>query len=205
MLLSLFKTPWFPRLLLAPWTLALVSCVTINIYFPAAAAEKAAELIVEDVLSGSRPSEPAPPQGDKSGQLTPAREIIAAFLDWAVPPAAAATKFDVDTPAIREIQSRMKSRHGRLRAFYDAGAIGYTRQGLIAVRDAASVPLKSRSKLNALVKEENRDRNALYREIAKANGHPEWEPEVRAVFAQQWIDKAQRGWWYQDAQNRWRQ
>lgn len=37
------------RMLLAATSLVLASCVTINIYFPAAAAEKAADKIIEEV------------------------------------------------------------------------------------------------------------------------------------------------------------
>lgn len=53
------------RLLLAfALTLALAGCVTINIYFPAAAAEKAADRIIDEVwqLQGST-SAPAPAPG----------------------------------------------------------------------------------------------------------------------------------------------
>lgn len=38
-----------PRLILLAAPLVLASCVTINIYFPAAAAEKAADKIIEEV------------------------------------------------------------------------------------------------------------------------------------------------------------
>jgi predicted aminopeptidase len=34
--------------------LALSACVTINVYFPAAAAEKAADKIIEDVWGGDK-------------------------------------------------------------------------------------------------------------------------------------------------------
>jgi len=37
--------------------LALSACVTINVYFPAAAAEKAADKIIEDVWGGDKSSE----------------------------------------------------------------------------------------------------------------------------------------------------
>lgn len=44
--------------------MTLAGCVTINIYFPAAAAEKAADRIIEEVwqLQGSTTT-PAPPNG----------------------------------------------------------------------------------------------------------------------------------------------
>ena len=35
-------------------------CITINIYFPAAAAEKAADRIIDDVLSGGKGGADAP-------------------------------------------------------------------------------------------------------------------------------------------------
>ena len=65
------------------------------------------------------------------------------------------------------------------------------------------MPLKDRQGVNALVAAEQGDRNALYKEIAIANGHPEWESEVRSTFAQRWVQKAQGGWWYQDAGGGW--
>jgi hypothetical protein len=43
---------------------AMSGCITINIYFPAAAAEKAADRIIDEVLgkgSGAAPSTPAKP------------------------------------------------------------------------------------------------------------------------------------------------
>jgi uncharacterized protein YdbL (DUF1318 family) len=93
----------------------------------------------------------------------------------------------------------MQQRHSQLAGFYASGAIGLTRDGLIAVKEASAVALKDRQSLNSLVSSENNDRNALYKEIAVANGHAEWEAEIRSTFAQRWVQKAQSGWWYQDA------
>jgi uncharacterized protein YdbL (DUF1318 family) len=57
--------------------------------------------------------------------------------------------------------------------------------------------------VNALITQGNQDRAALYREIARANGKPEWEDEIRATFAQRWIERAPAGWYYQDASGAW--
>jgi len=113
--------------------------------------------------------------------------------------AQAAADLEINTPAIATIQSSMQARHGKLAGFYSSGAVGLTKDGLIAVKDASAVALKDRQSLNSLVSAENNDRNALYKEIAAANGHPEWEAEIRNTFAQRWVQKAQSGWWYQDA------
>jgi uncharacterized protein len=56
-----------------------------------------------------------------------------------------------------------------------------------------------------LVDAENRDREALYVEIARANGIPvDQVPKIRSIFAKSWIDQAQTGWWIQDSQGNWR-
>lgn len=107
----------------------------------------------------------------------------------------AAADLEVNTPGVNAIKNSMQTRHGQLSAYYASGAVGLTMDGMIAVRDAGSVPLAARQTVNALVAAENQDRSALYAEIANANGHPEWQAEIRTTFAQRWVQRAQRGWW----------
>ena len=52
------KNPFPGAGLLASACLALSACVTINIYFPAAAAEKAADRIIEDVWQLKKETKP---------------------------------------------------------------------------------------------------------------------------------------------------
>lgn len=112
----------------------------------------------------------------------------------------------LDTPSIRAIQARMETRFDtRLRAFFDQGALGFTSDAFVQVRNASLVPIAQRPQLNAWVEEDNRDRRAVYREVAVANGHPEWEAQIRATFARQWIESARAGWWYQSQDGAWRQ
>ena len=110
---------------------------------------------------------------------------------------------EIDTPAISSLRQSMQQRHSQLEAYYERGAVGLTRDGLIAMRDANALPLAARQPVNALIAAENQDRNALYREIARANGHPEWEADIRATFGQRWIDLARPGWWYQATNGSW--
>jgi len=119
------------------------------------------------------------------------------------PIAALAADLEINTPAINALKGSMQQRHPKLAPHYGTGAVGLTRDGMVAVRDANLVPLPSRAAVNGLVAAENQDRAALYREIARANGHPEWEAEIRSTFAQRWIDKAQAGWWYQNSAGAW--
>jgi uncharacterized protein len=192
--------------------LALSACVTINVYFPAAAAEKAADKIIEDVWGGEKSSEPATkPDDDKQTAVHDAaaqRVLLAAaasVLDFIVPPAQAQANLNIDTPAVRQITQSMEARHAQLKKYYDAGSIGLTRDGLVQVRDQNLVPLPERNSVRKLVAEENADRTNLYREIAAANGHPEWEADIRTTFAERWASKAAAGWYFQDSSGAWKQ
>lgn len=113
---------------------------------------------------------------------------------------------DIDTPQIQAIKDRMAQRHREhLAAWYDAGAIGFSNDGLVEIRDRSAVSLAERRNLERVVGEENADRNAVYREIAIANGHPEWEDDIRQTFARQWIANAKSGWYYQTQDGTWTQ
>jgi len=179
------------------------ACVTINVYFPAEAAEKAADRIILDVYGNvpARPEKPPEPQGS----LAPAQQLLGMLLERLVKPAYAAADLSVNTPAIRQLTASMETRHRALSPYYASGAIGMTDDGRIAMRDQKLVPLAERNSAKGLVAQENSDREALYAEIARANGHPEWEAEIRATFARRWVDNAPRGWWYMDAGGGWKQ
>jgi uncharacterized protein YdbL (DUF1318 family) len=110
----------------------------------------------------------------------------------------AQANLEINTPAIAALQSGMQKRHGELAPFFANGAIGLTRDGYVALREVNAVPLPQRQQVNGLIAAENQDRAALYREIARANGKPEWENDIRTTFAQRWIDKAAGGWYYQN-------
>ena len=117
--------------------------------------------------------------------------------------ACAQANLEINTAAISTIKSSMKARHTELRQYLVSGAVGLTRDGFVALRDAGAVPLAQRLEVNALIAAENQDRGALYREIARANGKPEWEDDIRATFAQRWIEHAPPGWYYQSNAGIW--
>ena len=131
--------------------------------------------------------------------------LAVVLVALAMPARAQQADLEVNTPAIAALKASMQARHGTLAAHYGSGAVGLTRDGLVAMRDANAVPLNQRQAVNTAVNDENRDRQALYREIARANNHPDWEAQVRDTFAQRWVQKAQGGWWYQDATGAWKQ
>ena len=117
--------------------------------------------------------------------------------------AAAQANLKIDTPAIAALRASMRENYQQLAPLYASGAVGLTRDGNVALRDANVVPLAQRAQVNALIAQANQDRGALYKEIALANGRPEWEGDIRSTFAQRWIERARPGWYYQDSSGAW--
>jgi uncharacterized protein YdbL (DUF1318 family) len=190
-------------------SLLFAACVTINVYFPAAAADQAADQVINKITSGTGAT---PPQG----YVVPAQEEEAHFMVAAIGgvlnafvPAAQAQGADalnVSSPAISRITSSMAQRFGELQKFFASGAIGLTKDGNVDVRDLNAVALPDRATVKRLVSEDNADRAQLYAEIAKANNHPEWEADIRKSFARRWVETgAKSGWYYQGDDGSWKQ
>ena len=185
---------WMPL----PAALALAACVTINVYFPAAEAKEAAKEFVDKVIGEDGQTVPKTEKSGGGMAMLQRRVDLWSVLGVGSAYAQSAPDITINTPAIRAIQAKMEQRfNSNLRAGFDAGALGFSSDGLVTVRDAAKLPLKDRVAINSAVADDNRDRKALYREVAVANGHPEWESQIRDVFARQWVDSARSGWWYQ--------
>ncbi len=201
------RTRWLTTLL-SP--LYLIACVTINVYFPAAAADKAADRILDEVygkLPGTPATKPAAPdKSSDAGRPVPLAAVGIQVLDWLISPAHAEADISIDTPAIRAITASLAARKPRLQPFYASGAIGMSGNGTLAVHDLNAVPLKDRNTLKQLMADDNKDWNALYHEVAVANGHPEWEGDIRSTFVRRWVaNDATSGWWYQSGGGQWRQ
>jgi hypothetical protein len=182
------------------------ACVTINVYFPEAAAEQAADRIIDKVRG-----EPANDTGASRTQpdaaaeplLVAAARQISSFL-IADAHAQGAVNFDKPSPKKTALENSLANRFPQLKPFFDSGAIGVNETGTIEVRDRNLVPLKDRNSLLQLVNAQNSDWDALYAEIATLNDHPEWVDSIRRTFAERWVAKADAGWWYKEGGN-WKQ
>ena len=145
--------------------LMLTACVTINIYFPAAAAEKVADEIIKDIQDNrlEKPQPKVDPQSkpELSDFQISLYKAIDHAINFAISSAQAAeADLSIDSPEIRQLTASMEKRFSALQGFYASGAIGIQADGLLAVRDAASVTLKDRNQVNKLVAGENADRQA---------------------------------------------
>jgi len=176
-------------------------------YLFSAAAEDAARVIVRDVLNDEQ-VEIKKENNEQSHYQQPESFgylVITSLLNVLVSPAHAEADINIDTPAISALRASMKARAASLKPFYASGAVGLTSNANVAIRDQASISLKERNKVKKLVADENKDRSALYAEIARANNHPEWEADIRATFAKVWVQEVSAGTWYQNASGAWAQ
>lgn len=188
--------------------LFLTACVTINVYFPAAEMESAAEKIVRDVLQEEqqKKSETKDPQTSINLHTPKSSALAIHVLDFFIGSAQAQPQANItlSSPAIDAITARMKDRvSSHLRDYLNENVVGFTNDGLVDIVNIDNLALKDRQAVKKIVADENRDRIALYREMAIANDHPEWEDQVRQAFVKQWIAQAQSGWLYQDNAGRW--
>ena len=175
------------------------ACVTVNIYFPAAAVERAADQIVKETWGGpAKPATPVP-QPQSRSLFSPNRFLALSFVSEAF---AQDADINVTNPAIRALKDSIKKRSDAIKPYMDRGNIGIAQDGLLAIRSADGLNLKERAEASQLIDAENKDREALYAEIAKANGIPKENiPKIKSIFAKSWIEQAQPGWWIQSNGN----
>jgi uncharacterized protein YdbL (DUF1318 family) len=186
---------------LLPFLVALAAgaCVTVNLYFPTAEVQKAADQIVEEVHEGRQ----EPPAAGRSSFL---RGLGCARMDR--PRRGARTgsqgRHQSVTPAIRALKQQMKARFPQLVPFFRAGALGETNMGLLEARDTQSLSLGDRARLTRILEAENADRMGLYEEIARANNFAKEQVEtIQKLFANSWRSQAEPGTWIQDDRGTW--
>jgi len=178
------------------------ACVTVNIYFPAAAIQKAADEIVEDVRGKSeKQKEKEQQKPDKQSWL------LKEMQNFRLGPCDAYAQqidIEVSTPAIRNLRQNMKNRFPQLKMFFDKGSTGENNSGFLEVRNITNLNLKEKSDISRLVGEENADRKTLYEEIMKANKlGPESLPKIQKIFANSWRNNSESGWLIQNDSGIW--
>jgi uncharacterized protein len=172
-----------------------LSCVTVNVYFPAREVEKKAGDIVDDIRKNTA-SPPVPVDSPSSRKESPTGYWWQGNLAWA--------QIQGDSPAVQNLKKQMGERFPRLRPYYQKGAIGEGFKGFVETRDAGTLSVAERTEVRQLVDAENRDRQALYQEVAKSmNITPDQIIKVQRIFADKWQQAAAPGWWNQREDGTW--
>lgn len=179
------------------------ACVTVNIYFPAARVEKTAEEIVGEVYREKEPS-PQEPQEKPRSWLREGIPGAIRFAQFGSAPAHAEEATTVSNASIRALKDQIAGRHRELLPYYQGGQAGINREGYLEVRGTGGLALPQVAALKRLVDADNAARRQLYEEVARAlNLTPEQVPQVREIFAKEWREKAQGGWWVQADDGQW--
>ena len=181
-----------------------ISCavITVNVYFPTEAVEEAAEKIIDEI------------QGGEDMQSTADNSDQQSFFQKSVPfnffesSTVYADEIDLNltTPAIRKLVDSMKARNNEIMHFKDKGTIGETNSGILAIRKMDGLGGEEIRTVKRLLRAENNDREALYKELAAANKiDPADIDKVKSIFAKTLKSKAKPGHWYHDEKGNWMQ
>lgn len=181
-----------------------VNCavITVNVYFPSEAVEKAAEKIIDEIESGNESLET---QEESSPQSFFWRNIPGYFLGNSTV-YAEGIDLNVTTPAIRKLIDNMKARNLGIMNYKDKGAIGESYDGMLIIRTMKGLSGEEMRTIKRLLRAENTDRGKLYEELAKANEITLSEiGKIKTVFAKTRKSKAKRGHWSLDEKGKWTQ
>jgi uncharacterized protein len=217
----------FLKPILALAAVAAVACVTINVTFPEAEVKDLSEQIEQAILR--RAAEAAPPaesavepedgggaaSGGAVSQVSERPSVFemalgtVLYYGLAAAPAYAQDEVaapEISNPAIRNI---IQSRAGRVRElnrYKGSGAIGENNQALTETRDLNALPLPERAAAQKLVREENADRERMFKEIAAATGADLSQlPNIQRTYAETLRANARSGDWIQMPDGSWRQ
>ena len=195
----------------------LAACITINVYFPEAAVKELAQQIEDEVQrKAADEASPTPvPEPTPTPVAEPAAGAPESLLSWVLS-LGATTAYaaqeevaapEITNPAIRKI---IDSRAARLKAINDLkakGVVGESNQALLEVRNLDAIQgLKERAEAQKLIKDENADREQLFREIAAAkNVELSQLPQIRTTYAEALRENARPGDWIQLPDESWAQ
>jgi hypothetical protein len=136
--------------------LFLSACVTVNIYFPAAAVQRAADEIVKETWGGPNgKSEQVQPQSLL--RFAPSRTVSLALTSEAF---AQEADINVSNPAIRGLRESIKRRSGAIKPYLDKGNAGINQDGLLVIRSSDGLSLKERAEVQQLIEAERQCRRS---------------------------------------------
>ncbi len=194
-----------------------LACVTINVYFPEAKIQDLSQRIEDEVaqraveLEEGTGEDEAAPEGtadDDPPEATPGGVSSLSLLLGATPAYAQSVPDPgVSNPAIRAIIDARAARVQQINDFKSRGLIGESNQALVEARSLDSISdLRQRAALQKLVKDENADRERLYKEVAAAEGVSLAQlPRIRQTYAETLRNNARPGDWIQLPGGQWKQ
>ena len=188
---------------------ATLACVTINVYFPEAAIKDLSKQIEEQVQkeAAKQPAPETPPPAEKEEAKGKSASLLDLVLGVTPALAQEVAAPEVSSPAIRKIIESRATRVAQINEFKAKGVIGESNRALLEPRALDTLTdLKARAQVQQLVKAENADRDALFKEIAAAkNVDLAQLPKIQETYAATLRDNARPGDWIQLPDGAWKQ
>jgi hypothetical protein len=165
------------------------ACVTVNIYFPAEQVETVAGEIVDEIrgqdggqIGGQKGIE------KQSSLMNTERSFVQRALLLLFPSHAwAQDATTVSNATIRGLKERMKTRYAQLKPYYQKGMLQEGDEGYVSIARDDELGLREKRDLKALVDAENKDRETLYAEVARALVIDASQiNKVAEIFAKEW-------------------
>lgn len=133
---------------------------------------------------------------------------LAALATVSVPAVAAPTadqiNLEIGTPPTIVVRHSLAQRQSRLIRFYEWGAIGIDKDGMVKMRDDSMLTNYTLKKTaGKLIDQENPDRLSLIYAISEAHGGKEAIPLVKQLMAKRWKEQWKSGWWMEDEHGNW--
>jgi len=161
--------------------ISIFACVTINIYFPAEKVESVAGEIVDDIRGRKSSEKKDSLKNDKDSYLRKTFLAFAPSLVWAQ------DVTGVSNPTIRALKEKMKERYTQMKPYYDKGVLTEGNGGYVSLEKIKGLGLKQKRDLKTLVEAENKDRETLYKEVAKAlKIEANQVDKIAEIFAKEW-------------------
>jgi uncharacterized protein YdbL (DUF1318 family) len=189
----------------------LAACITINVYFPEAAVKELSQQIEDEVqktAAGEATPVPEPTPVAQSDEGA-SESLLSCILSLGATTAYAAEDQvaapEITNPAIRKIIDSRAARLDAINALKAEGVIGESNQALLVIRNLDAIQgLKERADAQKLVKDENADREQLFKEIAAAkNVDLAQLPQIQATYAETLREMAHPGDWIQLPDGSW--
>jgi hypothetical protein len=160
---------------------SIFACVTVNIYFPAEKVESVAGEIVDDIRGAEVKGQEGSNQKKDTSFLRIPLSAMTCSLVWAE------EITTVSNATIRGLKDKMKARYAELKPYYGKGMLKEGDNGYVSLGKVEGLGLKETRDLKSLVDAENKDRERLYLEVAKAlEIDPSQVNRVAEIFAKEW-------------------
>ncbi len=135
------------------------------------------------------PSQPAQPAPGKTSWLERAKQVLSPIQ------VAYAAELKRSSDEMTRIATELRNRYGQVDALKKKGYVGESNRGYAEIRNADKIPSPDeRNEAQRVVAAENKDRKALYQEVARLNKDQNVSVSlVERVYAQERLNRAKPG------------